>query len=353
MSATTTKTTTTKTSIKLEPDATNHFGSKKKNSRKTPSGGRSARSTASKSRSSTKKRKADEFKAPVSCGTVKRKGKSPKTRKADNPGISCGHKIRKATSDVKFDPSTLGVNNTIQEGGPYPTFNRPTPGDAYRAQAELITLHGDYEPGASGTVLDSLVRTILSQNTTDITSARAFRQLKQEFPAWEDVEQATEADIVVQIKCCGLADKRAAAIKGILATVRQERDELSLEYVHEMDNENVKKELTRFKGVGPKTAACVLMFCLKRAEFPVDTHVWRITKALGWVPAAASREKAYEHLNRRIPDDVKFSLHVLLVEHGKCCKRCAKNGKPRRTVLGPCPLSFTRVSVEQELAVKR
>ena len=114
MSATTT---TTKTSVKLEPDATNHFGSKKKNktNRKTPSGGRSAR-TSSKSRSATKKRKADEFKAPVSCGTVKRKGKTPKTRKADNPGISCGHKIRKAASDVKFDPSTLGVNTTVQEG---------------------------------------------------------------------------------------------------------------------------------------------------------------------------------------------------------------------------------------------
>jgi endonuclease III len=305
-------------------------------------------------------RKADAFQHPVSCGDVKvkkttKKKPGKKRKAADNPGISCGHKVRKTTpSSMKFDidMKQIGINNTKQDNEPYPSFARPTPGDAYRAQAELITLHGDYEPGESGTVLDSLVRTILSQNTTDITSARAFRQLKQEFPAWEDVEQATEADIVVQIKCCGLADKRAAAIKGILATVRQERDELSLEYVHEMDNENVKKELTRFKGVGPKTAACVLMFCLKRAEFPVDTHVWRITKALGWVPSSASREKAYEHLNRRIPDDVKFSLHVLLVEHGKCCKRCAKNGKPRRTVLGPCPLSFTRLSVEREYSGK-
>ena len=61
----------------------------------------------------------------------------------------------------------------------------------------------------------------------------------------------------------------------------------------------------RYKGVGPKTAACVLMFCLGRFEFPVDTHVWRITKSLGWVPPKASREEAYEHLNQHIPDDIK------------------------------------------------
>tara|TARA_B100000795_G_scaffold245576_1_gene210765 strand:+ start:50 stop:1048 length:999 start_codon:yes stop_codon:yes gene_type:complete len=299
--------------IKRKRDATNHFGSKKCD----------ATNPGSKIR-----KKADSHKGPVSCGNVSR------------------------PTSKKFDPKTMGINNTKKEGEPYPKYTRPTTGDCYRAQSELITLHGDYSPGESGTVLDSLVRTILSQNTTDITSARAFRQLKQEFPTWEEVENASEEAIAVQIKCCGLADKRAAAIKGILTTLRQERDDLSMEYVHEMDDERVKKELTRFKGVGPKTAACVLMFCLKRAEFPVDTHVWRITKALGWVPQAASREKAYEHLNRRIPDDVKFSLHCLLVEHGKCCKRCAKNGKPRRTVIGPCPLSFTKISMESAFSNK-
>ena len=260
------------------------------------------------------KRKNDAYKQPVSCGIVVKKeshfGSAKRKRNAadENPGVTCGHKVRKTVDHNKFDfdPAQLGVNTTKKEGDPYPKFQRPTPGDAYRAQSELISLHGDYEHGEdTGTVLDSLVRTILSQNTTDITSARAFRQLKETFPTYEEIESASETKIAEQIHCCGLADKRAAAIKGILATLRQERDELTLEYVHAMDNEEVKKELTRFKGVGPKTAACVLMFCLKRAEFPVDTHVWRITKSLNWVPQTASREKAYEHLNRRIPDDVK------------------------------------------------
>ena len=274
-----------------------------------------------------RRRVNDTYKEPVSCGSV-----------------------RKATK-MKIDPLHPVGTNKVAGVGPYPNFERPTPGDAYRATDELASLHGEYEHGESGTVLDSLVRTMLSQNTTDITSARAFAQLKEKFPTWEDAEAASVDDIAEQIRCCGLADIRASRIMGILEALRGERNELSMEYVRKLDDESVKKELCRFKGVGPKTAACVQLFCLRRAEFPVDTHVWRITKKLGWVPQAASREQAYEHLNRRIPDDVKLSLHVLLVEHGKCCKKCAKNGNPRRSVVGPCPLTFSKISVEKQLGI--
>jgi len=62
------------------------------------------------------------------------------------------------------------------------------------------------------------------------------------------------------------------------------------------------------------------MFCLRRAEFPVDTHVWKIALALKWVPKNADREQTYEYLNAKIPDEIKYDLHVLLVEHGKCYK---------------------------------
>ena len=84
-----------------------------------------------------------------------------------------------------------------------------------------------------------------------------------------------------------------------------------MEYLHQLGDEAVKKELCRFKGVGPKTAACVLMFCLNRPEFPVDTHVWRIAKRLHWVPPSATREQTYDHLNLRIPDEIKYAMHVL------------------------------------------
>lgn len=106
-----------------------------------------------------------------------------------------------------------------------------------------------------------------------------------------------------------------------------------MEYIRTMSDDDAKKELCSFKGVGPKTAACVLLFAMRRHEFPVDTHVKRITARLGWMPAASTPERAYEVLNKCLPDDIKYALHILLVEHGrKICKARA----PQCT---ECPLS--------------
>jgi endonuclease-3 len=194
-------------------------------------------------------------------------------------------------------------------------------------------LHGTVTKGLSndGTreeprrkpVLDSLVGTILSQNTTDATSAVAFANLKRAFPTWESVRVADPRPVEAAVKCGGLAEIKVRRIQVILNTLYEERGKACMEYLREMDDEAVKKELSRFKGVGPKTVSCVLMFCLKRPDFPVDTHVWKIAMTLGWIPKSATRDSAYEHLNRRVPDACKFDLHVLLVEHGKVFKNDA------------------------------
>lgn len=254
--------------------------------------------------------------------------------------------------------------------GPFPDFQRPLPEECQAARDALAALHGEPDvkevedsaeskvPAASSsqgddhseashqqrTVLDSLVRTILSQNTTDTNSVRAFKSLKAQFPAWESVRTAPEGAVEEAIRCGGLADIKTQRIKVILNTLLDERGECTLEYLRELDDEAIKTELTRFKGVGKKTVACVLMFCLRRKEFPVDTHVWRISKSLGWVPAKATRDQAYDHLNLRVPDSVKYDLHVLLVRHGKRCPRCAKNGQPRFAADGPCPLTPVMLS---------
>lgn len=99
--------------------------------------------------------------------------------------------------------------------------------------------------------------------------------------------------------------QRSYDLQVILNTLKSERGECSLEHLQQRTDEEIKAELERFKGVGKKTIACVLMFCLDRHEFPVDTHVWRITKAMGWVPSKATRDEAYSHLNARIPDHLK------------------------------------------------
>lgn len=139
------------------------------------------------------------------------------------------------------------------------------------------------------TVLDSLVGTILSQNTTDTNSRRAFDILKSRFPTWQSVRVAEARHVEDAVKCGGLAEIKVARIRTILNTLAEERGETCMEYLRDMTDEEAKRELSRFKGVGPKTVSCVLMFCLRRAEFPVDTHVWKIAAGLGWVPKSASR----------------------------------------------------------------
>ena len=162
--------------------------------------------------------------------------------------------------------------------------------------------------------------TILSQNTTDVNSHRAFASLKAAFPTWEAVRTADPAAVEESIRSGGLAATKTARIQIILNTLHAERGECSLEFLRSLPNAEVVAQLRAFKGVGAKTAACVLLFAMRRPDFAVDTHVWKIAMALGWVPKAFDRDQTYEALNAAVPDELKFELHVLLVEDGKVHK---------------------------------
>jgi len=170
-------------------------------------------------------------------------------------------------------------------------------------------------------VLDGLVGTLLSQNTSDVNSHRAFQQLKETFPTWEEVRQAPLGDVADAIRSGGLAETKAARIQQILEAIHEERGETDLEHLRQQTNDEIHAYLSRFPGIGPKTVSCVLLFTLGRPDFPVDTHVWRITRRLGWVPEETSREETYEILNGLVPDGIKYSLHVLLIHHGRVCCR--------------------------------
>ncbi|GAB2213201.1 hypothetical protein Droror1_Dr00021222 [Drosera rotundifolia] len=190
-------------------------------------------------------------------------------------------------------------------------------------------------------VLDGLVSVVISQNTTDVNSQRAFGKLKSEFPTWGQVLAADAKLIGDAIRCGGLAPTKASCIKNILTCLMERKGELSLEYLRDMSVEEIKAELSSFKGIGPKTVACVLMFHLQKDDFPVDTHIFQIAKTLGWVPAAADTKKTYLHLNRQIPDELKFDLNCLLFTHGKVCSGCAirKNKQEKKdSSMKSCPL---------------
>jgi len=210
-------------------------------------------------------------------------------------------------------------------------------------------------------VLDSLWRTMLSQNTTDKNSSRAFCRFTARYGHplskhidWRAVDRAPDDEVQETVRCAGLSERRVSNLRGILAKVatdrrsagsaeRGPRGVLSLNHLYRWDTQRVKDYLLEFKGVGEKTVSCVLLFCMGRPEFPVDVHVWRIARqVLGWAPMKAKRNDVYRHLNRCVPDDIKYALHILLVTHGKHCKRCAKNGRPQREQLGECPLVRAR-----------
>ncbi|KAI1272122.1 DNA glycosylase [Xylaria sp. FL0933] len=233
---------------------------------------------------------------------------------------------------------------------PYPDFPHPTPAECKLAHEILISLHGarvrpqaTVAPatragcGDSASVLDALVRTILSQNTSDKNSTRAKLAMDRAYggsDAWARIVEGGQAKLAKTIESGGLAVVKSKVILDILAQTREKYGVYSLDHLFGASDEDAMREMLAFKGVGPKTASCVLLFCLKRDNFAVDTHVHRITGLLGWRPAGANRDQTHAHLDARIPDEEKYGLHVLLIKHGKECEECRAGGKN----LGRCAL---------------
>jgi len=170
-----------------------------------------------------------------------------------------------------------------------------------------------------GTVppLDSLIRTILSQNTSDKNSHEGFRRLKQRFPRWEDAAAAPVRSVAAAIRVSGLSNVKAPRIKSILRRIQSERRKLSLDFLKRMRPAEALEYLSSFDGVGPKTAACVLLFSCGKRVFPVDTHILRVSKRLGLIPQAANLEKAHELLGCAVPAPLMYEFHLLMIRHGR------------------------------------
>lgn len=169
--------------------------------------------------------------------------------------------------------------------------------------------------------LASLIATILSQNTSDINSGRAWKSLKNAFPTWQQVLKATDQQVAVAIKAGGLAKQKSTRIRNVLQKIQIDFGELSLQSLVDMDTFTALNYLLSFKGVGKKTAACVLLFSLERNVFPVDTHILRISKRLGWITLRADANLAHEQLAVIIPSERYLEAHVNLISHGrKICR---------------------------------
>jgi endonuclease III len=269
---------------------------------------------------------------------------------------------------------------------PFPDYAKPTPEDCEEVNRLLSELHGEVKQpetipppsmdvtgcGEVPDLLDAILRTRLSASTTAKNSNMALKGLKDKFGLrtsgvgagsvnWEAVHKAKLDEIILAIKSGGLAVGKGTDIKNILGIVHTEncarRDALlheketgepaeilgakhateeqkeaeilranesllSMDHVFEMTTDEAMEEMTKLPGIGVKTASCVILFCMKRPSFAVDTHVWRHCKWLGWVPEKAKRDQTFSHCEVRVPDHLKYSLHQLFLRHGKACPRC-------------------------------
>jgi len=195
-----------------------------------------------------------------------------------------------------------------------------------KAKVSRITLLLEKEYGiprreSPGDPLDILIETILSQNTSDQNRDRAYRRLKARFPRWEDVLEAKTKSVVSAIRPGGLAQQKARRIHHVLHWIQKREGRISLAFARKMGSEEIEKTVGALKGIGPKTLHCLLLFGLGREAFPVDTHILRVGKRLGFFPERMGAEKAHPWIARFLPEGKSLSLHLNLIRFGRSvCK---------------------------------
>ncbi|MGE5609108.1 MAG: endonuclease III domain-containing protein [Bacillota bacterium] len=194
-----------------------------------------------------------------------------------------------------------------------------------------------------GNGVDILVGTILSQNTSDTSSAAGFRHLRRQFRSWNQVMNAPVDAVEKAIRISGLSRIKAPRIQNILRQIKEDRGKIDLEFLKDLPPEEAFEYLTRFKGVGPKTANCVLLFSFGMPLFPVDTHIHRIALRLELIPARSTAEQAHDLLAPMIAPEDRYETHVLLITHGRQTCR-ARNPLCSRCALLPlCPFGQRRL----------
>ncbi|MBN1402508.1 MAG: endonuclease III [Anaerolineae bacterium] len=186
---------------------------------------------------------------------------------------------------------------------------------------ELLAYYGEPGRKTQRDPLSELVLTILSQNTSDTNSGRAYRSLREQYADWQDLLTAPTEEVAAAIRVGGLANVKAPRIQNILERLHQERGQLDLGFLEAMSLDEARSYLLDLPGVGPKTAACVLLFSLGRPALPVDTHVHRVAQRVGLIPESASAEKAHGMLEALLPEEGYYPFHLLMIRHGRTlCK---------------------------------
>ncbi len=220
----------------------------------------------------------------------------------------------------------------------------PDPGRIMAVQRRLRAEQGAFRPKPRLPIIDEVVATVLSQATSDRNSERAFAQLKAAFPRWEQVMEAPRERVADAIRSGGIADQKARRIQQILEAIEEREGRIDLDRLNKLDDEAVEAYLTSLPGVGPKTAACVLVFSMGRAAFPIDTHVLRVATRLGWIPEKTTADKAHRLLAHRVPPEIRYDLHLALITHGRTVCKAQRPRCEACVLVDLCPYGERRLS---------
>ena len=183
--------------------------------------------------------------------------------------------------------------------------------------------HSDLDP------VSQLVNTILSQNTNDAKRDLAYGRLRTGLPTWEHVRDADTAVVVDAIRPAGLANQKGPRIQEALRLITRQRGEISLDFLAAWPVQEARAWLSSIHGVGPKTAAIVLLFSFGKPAFPVDTHIHRVTRRLGLIGPKVSRERAHAELAALVDPEDYYAFHLNVIRHGR---EVCRSRSPR------CPL---------------
>ena len=179
--------------------------------------------------------------------------------------------------------------------------------------------------------VDMIIATILSQNTNDNNSYRAYQNLKNKYKSWDELLTVRRSAIEKEIKVAGLGLQKSKAIKEFITNLNREKSRITLDHITDLDDAKAIKELTKYNGIGVKTASCVLLFAEGRNVCPVDTHVHRTVNRIGIVEASTP-DKTFSRLNEKFPPKIAHQFHTNLIRLGR--EIC----KPKTPNCGVCPL---------------
>jgi endonuclease III len=201
----------------------------------------------------------------------------------------------------------------------------PSPATVLEIYRRLAERHGPLEPPRRLDPIEELILTVLSQNTSDVNRDRAFAAMRASYPTWEALAEANPLALASAIRPGGLSNIKAPRILSILREIRERQGgSLDLSWMHQASSDAVEKYLTSLPGVGPKTAACVLAFALGRPALPVDTHVFRVARRLGFLDERTDAARAHRVMEELVPEDLRVRMHVGLIRHGRTICRAGR-----------------------------